>query len=318
MATLPEFRIPNPRDMNSIVAYKNTGIDYAGPFITQQGRGKSRMKRWICLFTCLQCIAVHIEIVFSLTTESFLLAFERFISQNAQPQNVYLDNQTTFVKAEAEVQKWLERSAKNLIELANNRFPQIEFHFIPPHSPNYGGAWESMIKLAKRGFYDYIKPGIVNDEELITAFKVVEGHLNSRPLTTVSSDPGDLKVLTPAHFLLREAYSKIAPIPKIWSQKQRYLFTQDLVATMWTRFLKEVIPLKNKYKRDVKLVEEIAVGEVVVLLNELDRNVAWPIAIVKEVHRSHDGVIRKATLAFNGKEYIRSSNHFTKLQFLNW
>ena len=318
MATLPEFRIPNIGELDSIVAYSNTGVDYAGPFITQQGRGKSRMKRWICLFTCLQCRAVHIEIVYNLTAESFLLAFERFVSQNSRPKNVYLDNQTTFVRAEADLQKWLKGNVQSLIGLANQKFPQIEFHFIPPHSPNYGGAWESMIKLAKRGYYDCIKPGIVTDEELLTAFKVVEGHLNSRPLTTVSSDPGDHKVLTPAHFLLRGAYSKLAPFPKHWSQKERYLFTQDLVASMWTRFLKEIIPLKNKYEKNVKHVEEVRIGEVVVLLNELDRNVAWPIAIVKEVHKSHDGVIRKATLTFNGKDYVRSSNHFTKLRFLNW
>ena len=175
-----------------------------------------------------------------------------------------------------------------------------------------------MVKLAKRAYYDYIKPGLVNEEEFKTAFSVVEGLLNSRPLTTVSSDPNDPIVLTPAHLIVREAYSRVCPIPKSWTLKQRYFYIQDLVAQMWSRFLKEYIPLKNKYEKNVKLTEEVQVGDVVVLRNDLDRNIAWPIAVVKEVHKSHDGIIRKATLNFNGKEYLRSSNHYTKLRFLSW
>ena len=40
------------------------------------------------------------------------------------------------------------------------------------------------------------------DEVLHTTFCLVENALNSRPLTPVSADPGDLNALTPNHFLL--------------------------------------------------------------------------------------------------------------------
>ena len=231
---------------------------------------------------------------------------------------MYLDNQTTFVKAEADIKYWLNANKVDLASSLQRQWPDIEFSFIPPHSPNYGGSWESMIKLVKRGYYDIIKPGIVTDKELETAFTIVEGILNARPLESLSSDPNDFRVITPAHLIVREAYNKIAPFPKSWNKKQRYLFIQDIVSSMWTRFLKEVIPLKNKYPKNVRRAEEVQVGDVVVLLNELDRDVAWPIAIVKEAPKSHDGLVRKATLTFNGKDYIRSSKHFTKLRFLNW
>ena len=47
-------------------AFERIGTDFAGPFFTKQGRGKSRMKRYLCLFTCLATHAVHLEIAYSL------------------------------------------------------------------------------------------------------------------------------------------------------------------------------------------------------------------------------------------------------------
>ena len=56
MAPLPDFRTQKP-----LRAFSRVGVDYAGPFYTKQGRGRSRAKRYLCLFTCLQCRAVHLE-----------------------------------------------------------------------------------------------------------------------------------------------------------------------------------------------------------------------------------------------------------------
>ena len=53
-------------------AFTRTAVDFAGPFITVQGRGIRRAKRYLCLFTCLTTRAVHLEIAFGLDTDSFL------------------------------------------------------------------------------------------------------------------------------------------------------------------------------------------------------------------------------------------------------
>jgi len=63
MAPLPEFRTSEPQR-----AFCRVGVDYAGPFLTKQGRGKSRMKRYLCVFTCLHSRAVHLEMARSTTT----------------------------------------------------------------------------------------------------------------------------------------------------------------------------------------------------------------------------------------------------------
>ena len=87
---------------------------------------------------------------------------------------------------------------------------------------------------------------------------------------------------------------------------------------MWKRFLREIVPLHHQYAKNARHVEEVKPGDVVVLLSELDRDVAWPIAIVIEAHKSHNNIVRKATLSFKGKTFVRSQKQFTKLKFLNW
>ena len=319
MATLPNFRIPEKGE--KVTSYVHTGVDYGGPFLTQQGRGKSRTKRWLALFTCMQYMSVHLEVVHSLDTQSFLMAFHRFVSSNCRPSYVYLDDMRTFLKGEESIDRWIKSDNTLEIDLSSS-YPNIQFTFIPPSSPNFGGAWESMIKLAKRGLYDVIRPGIINDEQLMTAFKLVEGLINSRPLTKVSTDPNDERVLTPAHFIVREAYSDLAPLPNDWSFKERYAFLQDLLNKYWKRFMAEVVPLKNSYQKQLKESNPYKIGDLVVLTEDLDRNRGkrWPVARIISMETSHDDLNRTATLWFNGKSYKRSFKSFAPLfrKELNW
>ena len=48
MAPLPKTRL-----QSSLRAFEKVGVDYGGPFLTKQGRGRTRAKRYLCLFTCL-------------------------------------------------------------------------------------------------------------------------------------------------------------------------------------------------------------------------------------------------------------------------
>ena len=63
-----------------IPSLSHVSVDFGGPFMTKQGRGKTRQKRYLCLFTCLESRAVHLELAYSLDTDSFLNAFFRMTS----------------------------------------------------------------------------------------------------------------------------------------------------------------------------------------------------------------------------------------------
>ena len=71
MADLPEGRL----SVNNPVFYV-TGVDYFGPFEIKQGR--SYVKRYGCLFTCLSTRAVLIEVAPSLTADTFFNALLSF------------------------------------------------------------------------------------------------------------------------------------------------------------------------------------------------------------------------------------------------
>ena len=70
----------------------STAVNFGGPFITVQGRGKRREKRYLCLFTCLSSRPVNVEVAFGLDTDSFLNAFYRMVNRRGLPKEVISDN----------------------------------------------------------------------------------------------------------------------------------------------------------------------------------------------------------------------------------
>ena len=53
------------------------GIDLLGPFVVKDGR--KEVKRYGTLYTCLSSRAIHIEVVLSLSTDSFIMSLRRFV-----------------------------------------------------------------------------------------------------------------------------------------------------------------------------------------------------------------------------------------------
>ena len=142
MAPLPPFRIEEPHR-----AFSRVGLDYAGPFYTKQGRGKSRTKRYLCLLTCLQSRAVHLEMAWSLDAESFLQAFTRFSKRRGVPELVVSDNGTNFVAAERELREAVSNMNQSKIGSAL-ACKGVKWRFNPPlaphHGPSYSKRWLSL------------------------------------------------------------------------------------------------------------------------------------------------------------------------------
>ncbi|XP_022175322.1 uncharacterized protein LOC111037220 [Myzus persicae] len=75
-------------------------------------------------------------------------------------------------------------------------------HFNPPAAPNFGGLWEVAVKSTKYPLKRVIGTQLLTFEKMSTLAHRIEALLNSRPLVPQSSDPSDLRVLTPGDSLI--------------------------------------------------------------------------------------------------------------------
>ena len=90
ISTIPPA-LPEPHVRDAAV-FETTGVDMAGPLFL-----KDCCKVWVCLYTCAVYRAVHLELTSSLSTESFLQTFRRFVARRGRPAIIYSDNGTNFM-----------------------------------------------------------------------------------------------------------------------------------------------------------------------------------------------------------------------------
>ncbi|GFU96201.1 integrase catalytic domain-containing protein [Trichonephila clavipes] len=175
-------------------AFEKVGIDFSGPITTkcQHTRKASNFKSYICLFICMSTKAVHLELISSLSEEAFLSALRQFVSRRRYPSGIYSDNGTNFVGASAYLRDLFE-----LLHISNVQIyspsKNIQWHFIPPYAPNFGGVCEASLKLIKHNLLKTLKVDVLNFEKLATILCQIEACIS---LYSLSSDPKNLQVVS--------------------------------------------------------------------------------------------------------------------------
>ncbi|KAI2646144.1 ORF V: Enzymatic polyprotein [Labeo rohita] len=82
-------------------AFHSCGMDCFGPFLIKIGRRTE--KCWGVLFKCLTTRAVHLDLLPSLSTDSFLMALRRFTARRGTPAQLWSDQGTNFRGGEREL-----------------------------------------------------------------------------------------------------------------------------------------------------------------------------------------------------------------------
>ena len=293
--------------------FSNTGVDYFGYILVKQGR--SHVKRYGCLFTCLASRAVHIEVAHFLNTDSFLNALRRFMNRRGAPTAIFSDNGSNFVAGERELREGVRNFSQEKIQRYLHQI-EIEWHFNPPLASHMGGIWERMVRSVKKILKVLLKNQVVTDEVLQTLLTEVEGILNSRPITQVSQDSRDLEPLTPKHLLLLRPNSCLPPDvftdadsygARSWRQAQ-YLANQ-----FWRRWLREYLPLLQLRQKWMTPRRSLKEGDLVLVADENAPRGEWPLGRVVQTYPDRIGRVRYVDVRVGMKNLRRP---ITKLCFL--
>jgi hypothetical protein len=315
MSPLPSSRVTESR------AFSRVGIDYLGPL--QVKTNEDPIKVWICLFSCMVTRAIHLEVVLNMTTEEFLLAFKRFVSQRGTPVEVITDNGSQFRLASKAIQDvW-----KNIIQHddVQSYFSTtgVNWHFIVELAPWMGGFYERLVGIVKRSLRKSLGQKLLTLIQMQTLVKEVEAVVNTRPLVYVDGDIDSNITLTPSHFLTLNPsigvpepnwdgkdpdYDKkgasSVELLKIWKKGQK------LLNEFWRIWREDyLVSLRERLQVNLKagrIVSPIVpqVGDIVLIKDNLPRG-SWKVGRIIEILKSRDGEVRSANVVLPNKRVLR-------------
>jgi hypothetical protein len=192
----------------------------------------------------------------------------------------------------------------------------IKWERYPPGAPHMGGVHEALIRSAKRALNavidnapDQPRHRLLTETQLNGLFSEVSGFLNKRPLTQASSDPRDLKVLTPYDLINVRALPLRNP-PGVIDYEPRlvrtdYELIQTLANEAWTRFTREYLPTlqtREKWRQDER---NTRIGDLVMLMLPNAPRGIWPTGKVVQVFPDQHGYVRSVTVRLPQGDYRR-------------
>ena len=304
---LPTFRVKESPP------FTYTGVDFARPLFVKGKQSSESSKVWICLYTCCIVRAVHLDIVPDMSTQTFICSLKRFAARRGLPSKIVSDNGKTF-KAAAKILKAVmshEEVQRYLTGVG------VDWTFNLERAPWWGGVFERMVRSTKRCLKKMIGQAKLTYDELLTAVTEVEGIINSRPLSFISSN--DLEEpLTPSHLLIGRRALNLPDLcsegdedhdfevtPTVLTKRLKYLST--VLDKFWRRWRNEyLLELRDSHRYtsgNSSADQSVSVGDIVVVHSDDKPRGFWKLARVKDLITGYDGQVRGAVLKVHGKNH---------------
>ena len=221
--------------------------------------------------------------------------------------HLYSDNGSNFVGAERVLKEDLKKV--NQVQVGEGmRKLGIEWSFNPPSASHFGGAWERVIRTIRK-IMKSLSPGpLYTDDVLRTVFCEVENIINDRPLTPISFSDFDDRPLTPNDFLTPDSTASLILPPA--DEKEvyfvgRYKQTKYLINKARERWVKEYQPTIAQRSKWLTKRRNIAVGDLVYLVDEPHSSALGQLGKVIEVHPDDKGVVRSVRVRMKDNELLR-------------
>ncbi len=265
MAPIPEHR------MGPAPIFESTAVDLFGPItfqdtIKKRGSGKA----WGVVFLCTATSLVHVEITDAYSTDSFLLAVQG----------------TQLVAAAKQIHTW------DWAKVHSEGCAQgAERHLVPAGAQHFNGQAEGMIGLLKPCLEQAIAGKRYSYGELATVMAEAAQVVNSPPIARGSEDTQAGGRITPLHLQLGRA---TVEIPRV----QRLQHADEGVKQFWRKWMHLVFQEKLLSRTWRKARWNVAVGDVVYMMEKDDDDEFCRMGIVEEVKEGLDGCIRTATVKY--------------------
>jgi hypothetical protein len=321
MAPLPTYRIdPN------LKPFEVTGVDCLGPL-----QVKGRSKVWIMIFVCTLTRFIHLHILESLESVRVLEAIVQFWSAHGPTRKFLSDNATNFTKSARILREDHEKTqkqflkARNAIQAKLAETYAVDWEFIPPGSPWFGGCYERLVKEVKHSIAEVLtrrrKP--VSKIELNIAIQEASHRINQRPLTHNSISADDDVILTP-HILAkhRPGWPLLPGMHKNQyghvDDKSVYHNGRKITDQIMEKFVTLYLPELTRRAKWIKSQPSLAENDLVLYITPNKTRKEWMRAKVLKVYRGRDNVVRVADILF-GDGTIRqkcAARHLAKIDIV--
>ena len=293
MSNLPEDRTASEGP------FVYVGMDCFGPFVIK--RGRSDIKRYGLIFTCLSTRAVHIEALDDMTTDAFINSLRCFIAIRGPAKEIRCDQGSNFIGASSEFEQAVKPDLEKFLYTK-----ECKFNFSAPASSHANGVWERQIRTVRAVLSATLGlgPNRLDDSLLRTFFYEAMYVVNSRPLSPSSlGDPLSEPPLTPNHFLTMKTFIARPP-PGIFVRedlvaRKRWKRVQFLLEQFWSKWKKEYITGLQVRQKWLKPRRNVSVGDIVLLMDDnLPRN-QWRLGRVTQTQPGTDGLVRRTQVLVN-------------------
>lgn len=162
-----------------------------------------------------------------------------------------------------------------------------------------------------------VPEGGLREEILRSSLADVENILNSRPLTYVPLESSEDEALTPNHFLIGSSIGmqeRAIPDGSGSTLSKNFRISSMIADKFWKRWVREILPsLARRTKWYEDSVSQIAVNDVVIIVDEHTKRNTWAKGIVIDVHHGKDNVVRSAVVKTGNGIFTRPVIKLAKL-----
>ncbi|XP_054709007.1 uncharacterized protein LOC129218706 [Uloborus diversus] len=265
--------------------FETCAVDFAGPIFIKTK--SSPEKAYIVLFTCGVTRAVHLEVASDLSTETFILAFKRFVSRRGLCKIVYSDNAKTFIKTDSLLKEIWSKISKAEVQqyFTKNR---IVWKFIVPRASWWGGFWERMVRSVKTPLKKVLGRSCLSYEEIQTTLTEIEAVYKWKTF--------NLRGKRPNFFPDIPSVAEPKSNKKTLTKLLRY--RDQILNHFWKRWRTEYLLELRSANRIVPIdtPTKFKIGDVVIVHEDKVPKHMWKIGVVKDLFFGRDSKVRSCAV----------------------